>query len=281
VKSAVPGIAGAVALALGSLVAQAADSTSVGEVVITATRTATPVDELAVPVIVITRAEIERSLAGDVASLLAGRPGLEIARTGGPGQPAAIFLRGTDSDHTTVLIDGVRINPGTIGGAALQNIQPESIERIEIIKGARASLYGTDAIGGVINIITRAGAAQGASLYAAAGRYGTQVVAGWVGASPRAAVSSTSARTAFRRARTRPTRATTTTAAPTRSCAMRLTIRLRCTRRPGIRAASPPTRISVRRRMRIFSTPATRPARTGTTAPGAAPSSMSAASAPK
>jgi vitamin B12 transporter len=170
-------MAGAVALALGSLVAQAADDSSLGEVVITATRTATPADQLAVPVIVITRAEIERSLAGDVASLLAGRPGLEIARTGGPGQPAAIFLRGTDSDHTTVLVDGVRINPGTIGGAALQNIQPESIERIEIIKGARSSLYGTDAIGGVINIITRAGAAQGATLYAAAGRYGTQVLA--------------------------------------------------------------------------------------------------------
>ncbi len=174
-------MAGAVALALGSLVVRAADNKPLGEVVITATRTATPVDELAVPVIVITRAEIERSLAGDVASLLAGKPGLEIARTGGPGQPAAIFMRGTDSDHTTVLIDGVRINPGTIGGAALQNIQPESIERIEIIKGARSSLYGTDAIGGVINIITRAGAARGASVYAAAGRYGTQVLAGDAG----------------------------------------------------------------------------------------------------
>ncbi|HEV7431708.1 MAG TPA: TonB-dependent receptor, partial [Steroidobacteraceae bacterium] len=95
----------------------------------------------------------------------------------GPGQPAAIFLRGTESDHTTVLIDGVRINPGTIGGAPLQNIQPESIERIEIVRGARSSLYGTDAIGGVINIITRAGAEPGASLYASDGRYGTQVVA--------------------------------------------------------------------------------------------------------
>jgi vitamin B12 transporter len=155
----------------------ASEGSTPGEVVITATRTATAVEGLAVPVIVITRAEIERSLAGDVAALLAGRPGLEIARTGGPGQPAAIFLRGTDSDHTTVLLDGVRINPGTIGGAAIQNIQPESIERIEIIKGARSSLYGTDAIGGVINIITRAGAAPGASLYAAAGRYGTQVLA--------------------------------------------------------------------------------------------------------
>ncbi len=157
--------------------ATAADADSGGEIVVTATRSRTDSDELAVPVIVITRAEIERSLAGDVAELLAGHSGVEIARTGGPGQPASIFLSGTDSDHTTVLLDGVRINPGTLGGAALQNIQPESIERIEIIKGARSSLYGTDAIGGVVNIITRAGAASGASVYGSVGRYGTTVLA--------------------------------------------------------------------------------------------------------
>ncbi|HEX9474558.1 MAG TPA: TonB-dependent receptor [Steroidobacteraceae bacterium] len=176
--------AGAIALAMAGACAQAADTPaaaadadSSGEIVVTATRTRTDSEELAVPVIVITRAEIERSLAGDVAELLAGHSGVEIARTGGPGQPASIFLSGTDSDHTTVLLDGVRINPGTIGGAALQNIQPESIERIEIIKGARSSLYGTDAIGGVVNIITRAGAASGASVYGSVGRYGTTVLA--------------------------------------------------------------------------------------------------------
>ena len=157
--------------------ATVAGGDSRSEVVVTATRTSTATGELAIPVIVITRAEIERSLAGDVAGLLAGHSGIEIARTGGPGQPASIFLSGTDSDHTTVLLDGVRINPGTFGGAALQNIQPESIERIEIIKGARSSLYGTDAIGGVVNIITRAGAASGASLYGAVSRYGTRVLA--------------------------------------------------------------------------------------------------------
>src|SRR5258706_2045399 len=161
--------------------ATAADADSGGEIVVSATRSRTDSDELAVPVIVITRAEIERSLAGDVAELLAGHSGVEIARTGGPGQPASIFLSGTDSDHTTVLLDGVRINPGTIGGAALQNIQPESIERIEIIKGARSSLYGTDAIGGVVNIITRAGAASGASVYGSVGRYGTTVLAAAAG----------------------------------------------------------------------------------------------------
>jgi vitamin B12 transporter len=173
---------GAVIAALAAAHGATADENSSAavtqsEVVVTATRTATTVDDLAVPVIVITRDEIEHALAGDLASLLIGRSGIEISRNGGPGQPASIFMRGTDSDHTTVLIDGVRINPGTIGGAPLQNIQPESIERIEIVKGARSSLYGTDAIGGVINIITRAGAAPGASLYVSDGRYDTQVVA--------------------------------------------------------------------------------------------------------
>jgi vitamin B12 transporter len=154
-------------------------STELGEIIVTATRTRTPIEEIGVPVIVITRDEIEQRLAGDAADLIAALPGIEIARTGGPGQPATIFMRGTESNHTAVMIDGLRINPGTIGGAAIQNILPESIERIEIVKGARSTLYGTDAIGGVINIITRAGAgtARGTSAFASAGRYGTNAFA--------------------------------------------------------------------------------------------------------
>ena len=173
-------LAAAAALVLaGAPLPAAADAASadITEVVITATRTRQPLTQLAVPVIVITRATIEAALASDAADLVAALPGIEIARTGGPGQPATIFMRGTDSNHTALLIDGVRINPGTIGGAAIQNILPESIERIEIVKGARSTLYGTDAIGGVINIITRAGAARGAGAFASAGRYGTSAFA--------------------------------------------------------------------------------------------------------
>src|SRR5688500_1950404 len=128
------------------------------ETVVTATRTPVPLDAVGAPVIVITRADIERSLAGDVSELLQTHAGLEIARNGGPGQTTSLFVRGTESNHTVVLIDGVRINPGTIGGAALQNIAPESLERIEIVKGPRSSLYGTDAIGGVVQLFTRGGA---------------------------------------------------------------------------------------------------------------------------
>jgi vitamin B12 transporter len=133
------------------------------ETIVTATRTPVPIDAIGSPVIVITRNDIERSLASDVGELLQQYAGLEIARTGGPGQQTSLFTRGTESNHTVVLLDGVRINPGTIGGAALQNIAPEALERIEIVKGPRSSLYGTDAIGGVVQMFTRAGTKTGGS----------------------------------------------------------------------------------------------------------------------
>jgi len=153
------------------------------EIVITATRTPSETSQLAVPVTVITRGEIEDAQAGDATTLLASTPGIEISRSGGPGQPASLFMRGTESNHTAVLVDGVRINPATIGGAALQNIPAESIERIEIVKGPRSALYGSDAIGGVVNIITRASAARGVGLFASAGHYGTTTAAADGGAS--------------------------------------------------------------------------------------------------
>jgi len=135
--------------------ASGADMAPGDTIIVTATRTEIPLDDATVPVTVITREEIELSLASDLAELLRFEAGIDIGRNGGPGQASSIFIRGTESNHTLVLIDGVRINPGTLGGAAIQHIAPEMIERIEIVKGARSALFGTDAIGGVINIITR------------------------------------------------------------------------------------------------------------------------------
>ncbi|MEZ5500573.1 MAG: TonB-dependent receptor [Steroidobacteraceae bacterium] len=160
---------------------------SLDTIVVTATRVPTPLAEIAVPVIVIDREEIERSLAGDIGELLRHHAGLEIARNGGPGQSTSLFIRGTNSDHAVVMIDGVRINPGTIGGAAIQNIAPESVERIEVVKGPRSSLYGTDAIGGVVNILTRAGTRTGVGASATSGRYGTQTIAIEAAGNPAAA----------------------------------------------------------------------------------------------
>ncbi|MDH3490967.1 MAG: TonB-dependent receptor [Gammaproteobacteria bacterium] len=133
----------------------AADISPGETIIVTATRTPIPLSDATVPVTVITREDIELSLASDLSELLRFEAGIDIGRNGGAGQATSIFLRGTESNHTLVLIDGVRMNPSTIGGAAIQNITPEVIERIEIVKGARSALFGTDAIGGVINIITR------------------------------------------------------------------------------------------------------------------------------
>ena len=151
---------------------------------VTATRTPVALDAVGAPVIVISRDDIERSLASDVSELLQTHAGLEISRNGGPGQTTSLFTRGTESNHTVVLIDGVRINPGTIGGAALQNIAPESIERIEIVKGPRSSLYGTDAIGGVVQLFTRGAAKDGCSAGATFGSDNTQQMFGDVALTP-------------------------------------------------------------------------------------------------
>ena len=124
-------------------------------IIVTATRTPIARADSTVPVTLISRDDIELSLASDLSELLRFEAGMDIGRNGGPGQATSVFLRGTESNHTLVLIDGVRMNPGTLGGAAIQNIAVEAIEQVEIVKGPRSALYGTDAIGGVINIITR------------------------------------------------------------------------------------------------------------------------------
>jgi len=143
-------------------------------VVVTATRAPTPIEEVLASVVVIERDEIERSLAGDAGDLLRFHAGLDIARTGGPGQTTSLFIRGAESNHTLVMVDGVRINPGTIGQPGLQNLAPELIERIEVVKGPRSALYGTDAIGGVVNVITRRGSLDGWSAQLGYGDYDTR-----------------------------------------------------------------------------------------------------------
>lgn len=130
-------------------------ATDLDQVIVTATRTANPVKDVLAPVEVIDREAIERSQARSVPDLLRGRAGISIANQGGPGKLTSLFLRGSESDHSVVLVDGVRIGSSTSGLAAWQNLPVELIERIEIVRGPRSSLYGADAIGGVIQIFTR------------------------------------------------------------------------------------------------------------------------------
>lgn len=153
--------------------------TQLDPVIVTATRTPTSEAETLAAVNVIDRDEIDRAQATDVAQLLRTVAGVELGRSGGPGTQTSIFVRGGNSNQTLVLVDGIRVNPNTISGAAVQNIAPGMIERIEIVKGPRATLYGSDAMGGVINIITRNGeGSNGADVGVRAGSYNTREITG-------------------------------------------------------------------------------------------------------
>ncbi len=124
-------------------------------VVVTATRVEQPVRDVIGAVSVITRADIERRGAHSVQDLLRGETGLTVANTGGLGKLSNVFLRGADAEQVLVLVDGVRVGSATSGTTPFEYIPVDQIERIEIIRGPRSSLYGSDAIGGVIQIFTR------------------------------------------------------------------------------------------------------------------------------
>ncbi|WP_457668880.1 TonB-dependent receptor domain-containing protein [Thiolapillus sp.] len=141
------------ALALGPASLLAAES--LDNMVVTATGYATARNDALASMDVITAEEIQRSAATDIADLLKFHTGLEIGRNGGPGQATSLFIRGTESDQNLIMIDGIPVNSGSVGSTALQHIDPQNIERIEIYKGPRSTLWGSGAIGGVINIITR------------------------------------------------------------------------------------------------------------------------------
>jgi vitamin B12 transporter len=142
-------------------------------VIVTATRTPVAASDAFAATIVIDRQQIERTQATDVADILSRQAGIEIGRSGGPGQPASLFVRGGNSNYTLLLIDGVRVNEGALGLAAFNNVAPEMIERIEVVEGPRSALYGADAIGGVINLITRQPGPTQLDANLGGGAYGT------------------------------------------------------------------------------------------------------------
>jgi vitamin B12 transporter len=157
-----------------------APSQALDPVVVTATRTPVAASSVNAAVTVIGRDQLELLQGGDVADALTQVAGIDVIRNGGPGQsPTAIFIRGAESKHTLVLVDGVRVNDGVNGIAALEDIPLEAIEHIEVVKGPRSSQWGSDAIGGVINIITRQAApGLGGELAAGYGRYNSSDFSG-------------------------------------------------------------------------------------------------------
>ncbi|MBL8517385.1 MAG: TonB-dependent receptor [Betaproteobacteria bacterium] len=124
-------------------------------IAVTATRTAQPLSATLDTVIVVNRADIESSGAVDLAQLLRIFANADIRATGGAGQPASIFLRGANSTHTLFLVDGLRVNSATLGSTSFEALPLDLIERVEIVKGPMSGLYGSDAIGGVVQIFTR------------------------------------------------------------------------------------------------------------------------------
>ena len=126
-------------------------------VFVTATRTETRLDQVTTSATVITAREIAAQEAETVLELLRNVPGVDVVESGSRGTGTAVFIRGSDSDQVLVLIDGVEVNSTTIGSFNFAHLTTENIERIEVLRGAGGTLYGSQAIGGVINIITKRG----------------------------------------------------------------------------------------------------------------------------
>jgi vitamin B12 transporter len=145
------------------------DAARLAPVEVTASRVAETADVSLADVSILTRADLEASAAPDLIELLRLEAGVDVTRTGGAGEQTSVFLRGTNSNHVLVLIDGVRVASANTGAFAFENLPLEAIERIEIVRGPRASYWGSDAIGGVIQVFTRR--LDGASAAASYGSY--------------------------------------------------------------------------------------------------------------
>ena len=126
-------------------------------VVVTATRTQTELSNLPQTVTVLSREDIEESKVDTVGDLLREVTGVQVQQAGGRGTSTSVFIRGSESDEVLTLIDGVQVNSVTLGAFDFANLTPEGFDRVEVLRGGGGSLYGSEAIGGVINLITRRG----------------------------------------------------------------------------------------------------------------------------
>jgi vitamin B12 transporter len=146
---------------------------SVESVIVSATRLPTPESEVASSVTVITAEEIDARQERSLPDILKDVPGLNIVRAGGPGGQALVFMRGTNSNHTKVLVDGIDVSdPGSPNASFdFSQFLTRDIERVEVLRGPQSGLYGSDAIGGVINVITKNG--QGPAQFQASAEGGS------------------------------------------------------------------------------------------------------------
>lgn len=145
------------ALSVLALAASAHAQTRLDTVVTTATRAPQKLSDVLSDMTVLTRDDIERQAVGSVADLLRRQVGFEMIRNGGPGANTSLFVRGADTRHNILLIDGVRVDSQASSGASWNAIPLAQIDRIEIVRGPASALYGSDAVGGVVQIFTRKG----------------------------------------------------------------------------------------------------------------------------
>ena len=170
-------LAASLPLLLVSPIAFAEDdtATSLDQIMVTATRTTQTVDDTLAATSIITRKDIDSSQASTLVDLLRKySPGIDFTVRGGSGKSSGLHLRGTESDHVLVLIDGIRAGSATTGAMAWALLSTNLIERIEIVRGPRSSLYGSDAIGGIISITTRKGKTGSIHASLSAGSFNTQ-----------------------------------------------------------------------------------------------------------
>src|SRR5690554_6535156 len=161
----------ALAVALAPSLALAAQPVSheqalkLSDTLITANRTVEQRSESSAASTVFTRADIERLRPASVPHLLSQVPGVQMINYGGRGANFGLYIRGSNTNQTLVLIDGVRAGSATMGSAALQFLSVDQIERIEVLRGSRSAIHGADAMGGVIQIFTRRGDSDGLRPY--------------------------------------------------------------------------------------------------------------------
>jgi len=158
------------------------------EIIVTATRLEVPAREVASSVTVIPAEELERWKRASILEVLGDVAGLFTVQSGGPGAAASAFIRGANSEHTLVLVDGVELNDPMNPSRSfdLAHLTMENVERVEILRGPQSPLYGSDALGGVINVITKKGSGKPrVTLASSAGSYGTFVNRGGISGSAR------------------------------------------------------------------------------------------------
>lgn len=141
---------------------------------VTANRFQEPDSSILAPITVVEREQIDRWQSNSVIDVLRRMPGIDVGQNGGIGQQSSIFVRGTNSNHVLILVDGVRLNQANVSGSSdISQIPLSLVQRIEYIRGPRSSVYGSDAIGGVINILTER-KTEGGTLNATMGSHGYQ-----------------------------------------------------------------------------------------------------------